>query len=355
MEKDYYVGIDSGTNSNGWAATDSNYNLIRVKGKNLWGTRLFEEAQTAAKRRIFRSSRRRLQRKKQRIKMLQSFFAQEISKIDMGFFQRLKESKYLPVDKNGEYNALFSDANYTDKDFYKQFPTIYHLREKLCKDATTKYDIRLIYLAIQHIYKHRGHFLFEGSSFEDFSSFSNALINYKETIIELFFDEINFDISNKAKIEEVLKSKATKTDKKRQLYFLFNANSSHEKAFIDLLIGSKIKLSKIFDDESYDESDIKDIEFSKAGFDDIAASLENSIGVNNFKLILCAKAIYDLIILSGILGEKKSISEAKIEKYNKHKNDLKLLKEIVKEHFFEHYQEIFSLVTDKVANYPAYI
>ena len=44
MEKDYYLGLDMGTDSVGWAVTDENYNLIRAKGKDLWGVREFESA-----------------------------------------------------------------------------------------------------------------------------------------------------------------------------------------------------------------------------------------------------------------------------------------------------------------------
>ena len=63
----YYLGLDMGTSSVGWAVTDEKYNLIRKKGKDLWGVRLFSEAKTAADRRSHRVSRRRLQREKARL------------------------------------------------------------------------------------------------------------------------------------------------------------------------------------------------------------------------------------------------------------------------------------------------
>ena len=43
----YYLGLDIGTNSVGWAVTDENYNIERFKKKNMWGIRLFDEAKTA--------------------------------------------------------------------------------------------------------------------------------------------------------------------------------------------------------------------------------------------------------------------------------------------------------------------
>ena len=59
---DYYLGLDVGTNSVGWAVTDESYNLLKLKGKSAWGVRLFDEANTAEKRRKDRSNRRRKKR-----------------------------------------------------------------------------------------------------------------------------------------------------------------------------------------------------------------------------------------------------------------------------------------------------
>lgn len=44
MEKNYYLGLDLGSNSVGWAATDEDYNFLRLKGKTAWGARIFSEA-----------------------------------------------------------------------------------------------------------------------------------------------------------------------------------------------------------------------------------------------------------------------------------------------------------------------
>lgn len=99
MEQSYYLGLDMGTGSLGWAITDEHYHVMRKHGKDLWGVRLFESANTAEKRRMFRTARRRLDRKNWRIQVLQELFASEISRVDPGFYQRMKESKYYPEDK----------------------------------------------------------------------------------------------------------------------------------------------------------------------------------------------------------------------------------------------------------------
>lgn len=138
MDGNYYLGLDMGTSSCGWSVTDEEYHVLRRHGKALWGVRLFEGAKTAEERRMHRTGRRRLDRRGWRINILQELFAEEVSKIDPGFFLRMKESKYYPEDKrdiNGERPelpyALFVDPEFTDKDYHREFPTIYHLRKWL--------------------------------------------------------------------------------------------------------------------------------------------------------------------------------------------------------------------------------
>ena len=90
----YYLGLDMGTGSIGWAVTDKNYEIIKKHGKALWGIRLFESANTAEERRKYRTDRRRRERSKNRLALLQEIFAEEISKKDPGFFQRMKEIRF---------------------------------------------------------------------------------------------------------------------------------------------------------------------------------------------------------------------------------------------------------------------
>ena len=90
----YYIGLDIGTDSVGWAVTDPEYNLLRAKGKDLWGIREFEEAHTAADRRSKRVARRRRQRQQVMLGLVRSYFADEINKVDPTFLQRLDNSFY---------------------------------------------------------------------------------------------------------------------------------------------------------------------------------------------------------------------------------------------------------------------
>ena len=78
VNNDLYIGLDVGTDSVGWACTDENYNLCRIKGKTAWGVRIFDQAKDSKTRRTFRSNKRRQNRRKYRISLLDSLFAKPI-------------------------------------------------------------------------------------------------------------------------------------------------------------------------------------------------------------------------------------------------------------------------------------
>ena len=124
----YLMGLDLGTNSVGWAVLDENSHLVKKGGKTLWVSRLFEEAEDASSRRMARSSRRRTQRRAERIDLLQMLFMEEMQKQDPAFFLRLNQSMYHEEDRDervkGANCILFADPHYTYKDFYREYPTI---------------------------------------------------------------------------------------------------------------------------------------------------------------------------------------------------------------------------------------
>lgn len=95
MGKEYYLGLDIGTDSVGWAVCDTDYKIPKFKGNAMWGIRLFEKSNSAEERRGFRSSRRRTQRKRERLKLLEMLFDEEISKIDPAFLSSFVKAIYI--------------------------------------------------------------------------------------------------------------------------------------------------------------------------------------------------------------------------------------------------------------------
>ena len=89
--KNFYLGLDIGTDSVGYAVTDTtpDYKLLKKGGEPMWGVHLFDAALTKEQRRAFRTARRRLDRRQQRIKLLQELFAPEIAKVDINFYTYL--------------------------------------------------------------------------------------------------------------------------------------------------------------------------------------------------------------------------------------------------------------------------
>lgn len=213
MEK-YYLGLDIGTNSVGWAVTDPSYRLERFHKKDMWGIRLFEQADTAADRRTKRTNRRRLQRRHQRIQLLQELFAEEMAKVDDTFFLRLNESKLHLEDKSvqGKY-PLFIEKGYTDIDFYQEYPTIYHLRKDLM-ESDQPHDIRLVYLAIHHLLKYRGHFLIDGS-LNSAKSFSTVFEQMMRSVQDGL--KIDFTVSHPERVEEILRNRTMACSSKSKL------------------------------------------------------------------------------------------------------------------------------------------
>ena len=358
----YYVGLDMGSSSVGWAVTNDHYELLRKHGKDLWGVRLFEDANTAKERRTFRTARRRLYRRNWRIQVLQELFSAEIAAVDPGFFLRMKESKYYPEDKrdsNGECPelpyALFVDANYTDKQYHQDFPTIYHLRKWLMYTEETP-DIRLVYLALHHMMKHRGHFLMSGN----ISEIKNFRSTFNQFLERVKAEELDWNIElseeNIENIENVLKDRnKTRSAKKAELVKLLKAKSNCEKAILTLLSGGTIKLSALFSDKELDECEKPKISFMDSTYEEYTEKVEDMLG-ERYSIIAFAKTVYDWSVLVEILGDYESISEAKISIYEKHAKDLQLLKELVKKYLTkEEYRQIFVDTEKELHNYCAYI
>ena len=339
--EDYYLGIDLGTSSIGWAVTNEKYDILRFNKKFMWGTHLFDMGNTASERRIFRTSRRRLKRKKNRIELLQTLFSEEISKKDFGFFQRLKESQYFIEDKTiKNKNTLFMDKNYTDQDYHMEYPTIYHLRKALIDNEGSAFEIRKLYLAISHILSHRGHFLFEGELSDnlDFDDIFNEFVKYLNEELNIDF-KIKSDVSLQA-IKKILTDKMlNRTKKKEKLSELLEEekNKIYQEIW-KLLVGNEAKMSTIFDDKEYEEAKIA---FSKGNYDEKEEEYESILG-EKILFVQKAKAIYDWMLLQNILKEDKYLSYSKVKLYDEHKKDLKILKDVLKKLDKKAYKEVFS-------------
>lgn len=354
--KKIFIGLDMGTNSVGWTATDENYEVIKKNGKALWGIRLFDEAQTAEDRRMHRIARRRIERRSRRIDLLQELFAQEICKKDPGFYERLNESGLYAEDKTvHQANSLFNDVDFNDKAYYKKYPTIYHLRHALMTE-NHPFDVRLVYLAIHHILKHRGHFLFENfqtdekgtSGFdESFAAFGSALDRIKGS---------SPDVRKADSMKDILKDKKLGVKEKAAslLQCLGQGKEKDFKAMMTLAAGGTASLSDIFNDEKLKDFEKNKVNFSSAQFEENEPDIMAELG-DRYDLIAALHGLYNWSLLAELMGEYHYISEAKIAVYDKHKADLKVLKRVLKQRP-DIYAKIFREPGSSAnKNYSAYV
>ena len=360
MEK-YYLGLDIGTNSVGWAVTDPSYRLERFHKKDMWGIRLFEQADTAADRRTKRTNRRRLQRRHQRIQLLQELFAEEMAKVDDTFFLRLNESKLHLEDKSvQEKYPLFIEKGYTDIDFYQEYPTIYHLRKDLM-ESDQPHDIRLVYLAIHHLLKYRGHFLIDGS-LNSAKSFSTVFEQMMRSVQDGL--KIDFTVSHPERVEEILRNRTMARSSKSKLLekeFVVDPGEDDPKILktvvkqiCTFIAGNKGDLKKVFR-EDLDELEKTGFKFSDPGFDEeILPDLENKIP-DLLNVVQAMKAVYDWSVLVDILDGEEYLSFAKVKQFDEHKHNLHQLRQVMKKYCEKKtWVDFFDDPTGK-SNYAAYI
>jgi len=338
--KPYSIGLDIGTNSVGWAVITDDYKVpskkMKVLGntdkhfikKNLIGALLFDEGTTAEDRRLKRTARRRYTRRKNRLRYLQEIFSKEMSKVDSSFFHRLDDSFLVPEDKRGSKYPIFATL-VEEKEYHKKFPTIYHLKKHLA-DSKEKTDLRLIYLALAHMIKYRGHFLYE-ESFEFISIYDNTF-------------EGSSLIGQNAQVEAIFTDKISKSAKRERVLKLFPDEKSTGlfSEFLKLIVGNQADFKKHFDLEEK-----APLQFSKDTYDEDLENLLGQIGDDFADLFLVAKKLYNAILLSGILtvkdlSTKAPLSASMIERYENHQKDLAALKQFIQNNLQEKYDEVFS-------------
>lgn len=418
----YTVGLDIGTNSVGWAVINQDFKLVSGKkhindnGKqkrsrtNLWGVRLFDAAETAEDRRLKRGMRRRIARRKERLNYLRGIFQADILAFDDSFFIRMDESFLQDDDKQAtafsyrdqsgamqtrvvtEKEAvkypLFngksgSGETYTDESaYYNQYPTIYHLRQRLI-DNPAQADLRLVYLAMHHILKYRGHFVNQGQTFDlgniniagnltsaldkldEASSFkfgladvdadqANAILKNKQWSASKKAYELNalFEIIQDTVYRRENETQAVTYDSltvKQQEKWLAE-KQKQVKAFLTGIVGNTISPKDIFANKDYDKKQNEDfpekIKYSNENFEEQIGALEKYLDETEVAAIVAGKDVYESLVLSNILT-KSTLSGSMIEKYNVHGAQLKSLKSFSRKVSAEFYDKLFNVVKDE--------
>ena len=360
--KEYYLGLDIGTDSVGYAAADTDYKLLKFKGEPMWGVTLFDPAMDKADRRGFRTARRRLHRKRARVEFMMELFAPAIGKIDPAFFRRIRESALFPEDRE-DPNApigIFTDEGFTDKEYAEKYPTIHHLINSLMTDSAP-HDVRLVYLACAWLVGHRGHFLREISmdnveAATDFSEVYNEFLShFKDNGIPLPWhcEDVNA-------IRDWVLSKKGKTEKKKQgialLYGGKLPKTDGEEypydrgSIVALISGSKLKAGKLFPNSpEYAELGDLTLDMEDEKLEELYAALGDDA-----EIIRKLKSIYDWSVLTDLLDGCECISEAKVKVYDRHAADLRALKPFFRKYLGKNAFDDFFRSENNPTNYVAY-
>lgn len=338
----YNIGLDIGTSSIGFAATDNLNKPIRAKGKTVIGVRLFEEGKTAADRRGFRTTRRRLSRRKWRLRLLDEFFDKEMAKVDNTFFARLKESNLSPKDANKKYLGSLLFPEKKDFKFYEDYPTIYHLRYALMHEKR-QFDIREVYLAMHHIIKYRGNFL-NSAPMNSFKTQDFDFVAKFEKLNELFESidaeyETKFDIENISKFRDImLNQDIRKLDRKKRAAKILILDSTDKTAkkinnkiatvVANSALGYKFALDAIL---KLDVEESKDwsISLNDEEIDSILDNLTSDLDAERIEIIEILRDLYSHIALNEIVPNGQSLSKSMMDKYDKHHADLDVLKKVI--------------------------
>ncbi|WP_080802853.1 type II CRISPR RNA-guided endonuclease Cas9 [Arabiibacter massiliensis] len=339
----YDVGLDIGTGSVGWSVLDEAGDLCRFKGKPTWGSRVFPSAETAADTRVHRGQRRRYDRRRQRLDLLQGFFAEEMTKVDPEFFIRLNQARLFPEDRepaHADYRwPLFNGSDFTEADYYKRFPTIYHLRAHLMESGE-KADIRLIYLALHNIVKHRGNFLHQ-----DNPALSAKNANMEDAVeglcraLEEWCEAHDIDCSCNAKaLTEALGDASVRPAEKREraeaALGVEKAYKKLAKAVSSAVVGYAADFSQVFFVEA------EGSKFALSNDEKVEAYACPDEGRDLFEAM---QKVYSSYVLMGILSEAQgeTLSFCKMGEYERYRRELETLKSLVRAYGPERYDEFF--------------
>ena len=300
-------------------------------------------------------------------------FYEPLRKIDANFFVRLDESFLQFDDKTIKEKYPLFRTELEEKDYYKQFRTIYHLRKRLVDDKKQA-DLRQVYLAIHHIMKYRGHFLFEEFSLES-DNFDDVLKDFVDKFNNFFVIQNDGSLIGKPlnlienQVLEIVIDKTKRNSiKQEELLNLSDMQADIQKAYKNILagiVGNTINLKTVFSKfitEDFDWEEIKSessFKFSKENIEEEIENLRGNLDDDVINLVLAAKSLYDAISLKKILdvedkNSKAIFSTSMVERYDKHKIELKELKNLIKDEFPEKFEEIFKS-DGKINNYKNYV
>ena len=234
--------------------------------------------------------------------------------------------------------------------------TIYHLRYALIH-SQKQADIRYVYLALHHIIKYRGNFLFEGQSL---SADNTDILGDIRDMLEQVGDLLDRDETGSAfvmkedtpkSLYDILQDKqSTKSMKTDAIIKLLQPAKEYKaaiKSMASIIVGNTGSLQSLF---GYDgETPSEKVSFAKEDLDVDAYMEALNENASVFELLL---HIYRWQLFCGLREPGETISYTMIRRYEKHHSDLKLLKAWFRRYANDQFDDFFRSVSHK--NYVTY-
>lgn len=211
-------------------------------------------------------------------------------------------------------------------------------------------------MACHHILKNRGHFLINGS-FSDVKKLSSVC----ESMLNSFngISKYQIEINDIERLEEILSDrKKQKSVKAKELIQIFECGPCEDKTdektckaivsnLSKWLTGLKGNINSIFDMQ-FEEIDTSSFSFTEPKYEDtISAALEEKYP-DYADVIQKIKTVYDWSVLVEIMAGEDYLSFAKVNAYNKHKENLCILKEVIRKYCdSEMYHKFFNGFDEK--------
>lgn len=345
----YILSLDIGTASVGYSAMDKNFNILKYHDKDAIGVLTFESANTAAERRLQRGARRRYNRRIKRLGLLQEVLAPLVKNPNFYKYENLSRWKNNNHDFQGK--SLSEVLRFLGMDG-RVYPTIYHLQYALLTEKK-KFAPELIYIALYHLVKYRGHFLFDQLDLSKRTG--NEGIADLQELIESFesLNEMNLSIDS-AKLQEIfeiLKDESlTRNDRSKQLNKIQKPLSDMFK----MLLGMKFKEFELFPRMDNYES-LKEDKKSYALSEDYKDSMSEQLTQEQREFIELGNKVYMSLVLESILQDASCVSHSKVKDYDKFKKELTTVKDIIykKDATKQLYTNIFVSSKEAIRNYDA--
>ena len=265
---------------------------------------------------------------------------------DPDFFMRLNQSRIIDGD------PIFNGDDFTKADYYDKFPTIYHLRAYLM-ETNEKADLRLIYLALHNIVKHRGNFLREGENLSANSAKAtdalrsffvafNAWCENREYLSDCCTNPSERDIAELTKaFASKSRSRSETAEEIAAQLSVQTGDSAADKKLVNnmakAMVGLKCEFKDVFGDFVCESTKIDLSE------DEKLEALQDACPEDCTGLLNAICGVYAAYVLQGLLSyaEGETISRNMIAKHNQYANDLATLKALVREYAPDNYKAFF--------------